>query len=142
LALRVYADASLLVGLIVSDRFSDRGREFIARERPTLLVSDFSAAEFASVLARRVRTRELAADAARRAFTAFDSWSTSRSRRVELDSSDVARAEGFLRRLDLNLRTPDAINIALAGRHAAALATFDVRMAEAARALGVDVASA
>jgi uncharacterized protein len=140
--LRVYADASLLVGLIVSDKFSDRGREFVARERPTLLVSDFGAAEFASVLARRVRTRELAAEAARQAFTAFDAWSTSRSRRVELGPSDVARAEGFLRRLDLNLRTPDAINIALAEHHSAALATFDIRMADAARALGVEVIAA
>ncbi|HEY1750167.1 MAG TPA: type II toxin-antitoxin system VapC family toxin [Caulobacteraceae bacterium] len=140
--MRVYADASLLVGLFVSDKFRSRGREFIARARPTLLVSDFAAAEFASVLARRVRTRELAAEAARRALAAFDAWSTSRSRRIELTSSDVARADSFLRRLDLNLRTPDALNIAIAERFNAALGTFDVRMADAARAVGLEVAPA
>jgi predicted nucleic acid-binding protein len=140
--LKVYADASLLVGLIVSDEFTNRARGFIARERPTVLVSDFGAAEFASVLARRVRTRELTAGRARQAFAAFDAWSTSRSRRVELASIDVGRAESFLRRLDLNLRAPDAINIAMAERLDAVLATFDTRMAEAARTLGLEVADA
>jgi predicted nucleic acid-binding protein len=44
-----------------------------------------------------------------------------------------------LRRLDLTLRTPDALNIAIAQRAGAAMATFDARMAEAAQALGLDV---
>ena len=140
--MRVYADASVLVGLFVDDRFTDRGRTFISRHRPTLVVSDFGAAELASVLARRVRMGELTVARARRAFAAFDAWSTMRGRRLELASADVGRAEGFLRRLDLNLRAPDAINICIAQRHGAALATFDVRMADAARALGLEVADA
>jgi predicted nucleic acid-binding protein len=47
------------------------------------------------------------------------------------------RRQVMLRRLDLNLRTPDAIHIAIAQRLGAELATFDVRMAESAEALGV-----
>jgi hypothetical protein len=39
------------------------------------------------------------------------------------------------------LRTPDAINIAIAQRLDAALATFDAKMAFSARALGIELAA-
>lgn len=48
-------------------------------------------------------------------------------------------AQALLRRLDLPLRTPDALNIAMAQRVEAALATFDIQMARAARTLGLHV---
>jgi predicted nucleic acid-binding protein len=44
-------------------------------------------------------------------------------------------------RLDLTLRTPDAIHIAIARRLDATLVTFDQRMATNARALGMAVAT-
>jgi predicted nucleic acid-binding protein len=56
---------------------------------------------------------------------------------VQTTASDIASAAAFIRRLDLNLRAPDAINIAIADRVGAALATFDERMAASARALKV-----
>ena len=63
-------------------------------------------------------------------------------RREQTQPSDIASAEAYLRRLDLNLRTPDALNIAIAQRVGATLVTFDLRMAEAARTLGTAVAPA
>lgn len=138
----VYADASLLVAVIVPDAFSARARSFVDGQRPTLLISDFGAAEFASALARRVRTRELTADQANEAFATFDAWAAFRGPRLEVTTTDVVRAESFIRRLDLNLRTPDALHIAIAQRHGAALATFDGRMADAAKALGLEIAPA
>jgi predicted nucleic acid-binding protein len=140
--LNTYADASVVVALFVPDVFNERASRFVNERRPTVVLSDFAAAEFASVLARRVRTRELTADVARGAFTAFDAWAAIRGARLETSAADVAAAEGFLRRLELNLRTPDALNIAIARRHNAALATFDVRIADAAQALGLEVAPA
>ncbi len=61
--------------------------------------------------------------------------------RVEISAGDVAVATAFLRRLDLPLRTPDALHIAIAGRIGATLVTFDQRMAISARALGMAVAT-
>jgi predicted nucleic acid-binding protein len=141
LALNAYADASLLVALFIPDVFCERADRFMREGRPIVLVSDFAAAEFASAVAKRVRTREIRIDEARQAFLAFDAWAQFRGARLETTTSDVAMAESFLRRLDLNLRAPDAINIAITQRHGAALATFDVRMAEAARGLGLQVAA-
>jgi predicted nucleic acid-binding protein len=56
-----------------------------------------------------------------------------------MDSSDFAGAEGLVRRLDLTLRTPDALHIAIARRAGAALVTFDKAMATVAGALGLSV---
>ena len=64
------------------------------------------------------------------------------TRRVQTKAADVRAAEAFLRRLDLNRRAPDALNIAIAQRAGAALATFDGKMAAAARKLGTAVVAA
>ena len=72
--MRVYPDASVLVALFTYDRFTARARAYLTTEIPTLVVSDFAAAEFASAVSRRVRTNDLTPDEGRIAFTSFDSW--------------------------------------------------------------------
>jgi predicted nucleic acid-binding protein len=57
-------------------------------------------------------------------------------------TADIRAAKVFLRRLDLTLRTADALNIAIAQRIRAALVTFDERMAANARVLGIHVVAA
>jgi predicted nucleic acid-binding protein len=137
----VYFDASIIVSLFLDDAFAARAEAFLRIELPVPLVSDFAAAEFASALGVRVRMDTISADAARRAFADFDSWRVS-TWRIETTTADVALAEAWLRRLDLGLRTPDALNIALARRAGGILATFDLRMAEAAKRLDMQVAAA
>ena len=60
--------------------------------------------------------------------------------RIEATPGDVQAADAMLRRLNLTLRTPEAINIAIAQRLDAELARFDKRLAESARALKVALA--
>jgi uncharacterized protein len=107
-----------------------------------LIVSDFAAAEFASVIARRVRVREITEPIARAAFATLDAWMARATERADTTTADVVVAAGALRRLDLPLRTADALNIAIARRISATLMTFDEKMAASARALGLDVAPA
>ena len=137
----VYLDASVLVALFTNDPLTARADAFLRGETPMLIVSDFAAAEFASAIARRVRTGDLTADDARAGFANFDAWTARATRRETTSPADVAAAEAFLRRLDLTLRTPDAINIAIAQRAGAALLTFDDKMAASARSLGTGVAT-
>ncbi len=59
-----------------------------------------------------------------------------------MTNADVKRADAVMRRLDLTLRTPDALHIAIAERIGATMATFDDKMAAAARILGLAVAAA
>jgi predicted nucleic acid-binding protein len=48
----------------------------------------------------------------------------------------------MLRRLNLRLRAPDAVHLAMAERLGAKIATFDKQMANAANRLGISVAKA
>ena len=77
---------------------------------------------------------------ARAALATFDAWTARVATRVELISADIAAATAYLRRLDLTLRTPDALHIALAQRLGGELLTFDAKMATSARTLGARVA--
>ena len=139
----IYLDTSVVVALfITSDPFTERARGHMAGNPDSVIVSDFAAAEFASVVGRLTRMRRLTADDATAIFSDFDAWKARTALLVETTTSDIAVAASVLRRLDLNLRTPDAINVAIADRLGATLATFDEKMASAGRALGVQVASA
>ena len=135
----LYLDASVLVALLTNDALTPRADAFMRNNTPVLIISDFAATEFASAIARRVRTSEITANEARAGFSAFDVWVGRATRREQINSTDITVAEAFLRRLDLNLRTADAINIAIAQRAAAALFTFDEKMASSARLLGTPV---
>jgi predicted nucleic acid-binding protein len=69
---KVYLDASVLVALFTNDPFTGKADEFLRHKRPALTVSDFAKAEFASAIARGVRTNELTTEEARMAFSAVD----------------------------------------------------------------------
>ena len=138
----IYLDASVLVALLMVDAFMARADAFFRENTPVLIVSDFAATEFASAVARRVRTGDITADEARSGFSAFDTWTARATLREETMSAESRTAEMFLRRLDLTLRTADALNIAIAQQIRAALVTFDQRMAANARMLGIPVVAA
>lgn len=132
----VYFDASVLISLFTNDAFSVRADQAFRGRGIIPFVGDFAAAEFASAISRQVRMRLLTSDDAREASSRFDAWMADGISRVETTPADIRAAEAILRRLDLTLRTPDAIHIAIAQRVGAELATFDARMAECAKLLG------
>ena len=138
----LYLDASVVVALLTLDPHSLRAEILVERQGRDLVLSDFAAAEFASVMARRVRERLLTGDEADAACAALDRWAASEAAPLDTTGSDIRRAGVFLRRRDLNLRTQDAVHIALAERRGATLATFDAGMARAARTLGIAVVTA
>jgi predicted nucleic acid-binding protein len=135
----VHLDASVLVPLFAIDSLNSRAEKALRSLQNELIVSDLSAAEFSSVIARRVRTRDLRAEEARTAFLNFDIWCNRYSRLVNIERIDFSQAIGLMRRLELSLRTPDALHIAIAQRIGGTLLTFDKRMASAARVLGIDL---
>ena len=135
----VYLDASILVSFFVTDSMSQRADALVRGVSAPLVVSDFATAEFASALGRRVRMGRIGRDDARGTLVDLDAWISRAANAVGVEAADIARAATFLRRLDMNLRTPDAIHIATAQRLDAELATFDERMADNARALGARV---
>ena len=134
----VVLDASVLVALFVRDAHTEAALEIVEGHADTLLVSDFAAAEFASALAGRLRMDLLSEDEVRAALADFDAWSAAQGA-CSLEGDDIAFAASALRRLDLTLRTPDALHIGIAHRLSATLATFDQKMHASAEKLGVTV---
>jgi len=137
----VYLDASVLVALFTDDPFTERAYLALESVPALLFVSDLAAAEFSSTIARQVRMKRVSTSDAHAAFSTFDEWTSRASQRVQMTGGDVTRADAFLRRLDLPLRAPDAIHIAISQRVADSLLTFDKRMAASARSLGTRLAA-
>jgi predicted nucleic acid-binding protein len=140
--LSIHLDTSAIVPLFVNDAFTARMRKFLVVNREELVISDFAAAEFVSAIGIRVRSGDLSIAEAKAAFANFDNWTGLAVVRLEIDSSDIAVATTMLRRLDLRLRAPDAVHLAMAERLGAKIATFDKQMANAANRLGISVAKA
>jgi uncharacterized protein len=140
--LKVYLDASVLVALLTADALTARAEALMQAKTFTAVVSDFAVAEVVSAVARRVRTKAITRTAARGVFSNVDNWVIQFAEPAQTTAADVRRADAAMRRLDLNLRTPDALHIAIAERLGAEMATFDGRMAAAARVLGLSVTTA
>jgi len=134
-----YPDANVLVALLTPDPLSERAEAFLSNGAQGFIVSDFGAAEFVSVVGRRIRTLEITLADGRMALSNLDGWLARAAQRVEISAADVATADTYLRRLDLTLLTPDALHIAIAARISATLVTFDRAMAVSARVLGMAV---
>jgi hypothetical protein len=135
----VYLDVSAIVPLFLVDPLNARGDKVVRSLRDDLIVSDFSVAEFSSVVARRVRTRDLRPAEARTAFSNFDARCARHAQIIEINRTDILGAISLMRRLDLSVRTPDAIHIAVVQRIGGDLLTFGRTMATVARKLGVRV---
>lgn len=135
-----YLDTSVIAAFFVRDALSAQADALLLSNPWHLVISDFAAAEFASAVSRRVRMGDLPVDLARRRIADFDAWTSNVATKVEVLPADIAAADSHLRRLDLSLRTPDAIHVAVAHRLAATLLTLDRRMSSDAGLLGVPVA--
>jgi predicted nucleic acid-binding protein len=137
--LSLYLDASVLIPLFVAETRSNDAHG--ALKGHELIISDLAAAEFSAAIARRARMGDLTTAEAASVYATFDVWAARAASSARLESGDMAVTTILVRRLELSLRMPDAANIAVAQRLAAKMFTFDVKMAVAAAAVGLDVIS-
>lgn len=133
----VYVDANILISALSLDALSSRAEASLRGLGERVIVSDFAGAEFASVIAKRVRMRDLSLNEGKQALAAFDDWVAGRAEPAETTPQDIAACAGYLRRLDLPLRTPEALHIALTSRLGATLLSLDKQMLASAKKLGV-----
>lgn len=133
----LYLDASALLPLFIEEARTGQAHDSLRGN--VLIISDFAIAEFSSGVARRTRAGEIKGSDAASVFAALDAWTLKTTRRETLTAGDVNVAISLVRRVELGLRAPDAVNIAIAQRCAATLLTFDEKMARSARSLGMTV---
>jgi len=135
----LYCDTSALVKLYVKERGSDEFNALVAG-RDDVLVSELTVTEIVSALARRSRQGTVPGEVVGRVqHVVVGRLDDGTYRRVELTAAIHRRAEHFLLNLtDIPLRAADALHLALAtSAQAASLASFDTRLATAARAIGL-----
>ena len=134
-----YLDTNVMVALLLQDAHSSRADAWLIRAKPTLLASDLCTVEVAAVISRRVRMKQLTAETANLALGRFDDWLSRSVEIVRWTPEQMATAGHIVRDFSSKLTAPDAIHLAIARHSGATLATFDDRLAEAARRHGVPV---
>jgi uncharacterized protein len=118
----LYFDTSFLAPLIFPEATSDKVAAFIRRlPAEELAVSHWTRVEFSSLIAREVRMGELDVRAAIRADDRFESM-VEESFSVLLPSADdFGLAKRYLRQFETGLRAGDALHLAIARNHRAAV---------------------
>ncbi len=132
-----YLDASVLIPRIVIEPATPGVDRFINGWAGVLAMSEFTAVEVASGIARLLRMGLLQRADAESRLQDFDAWRAATSVHVDLHEPDMRRAGALVRRFDLKLRAPDALHLATCERLGMTLVTLDRRLAAAADALGV-----
>ncbi|MBU2806342.1 type II toxin-antitoxin system VapC family toxin [Acidithiobacillus ferridurans] len=132
----VYLDTSFIAPFFISEDTSDAVENHLRHIDGTLVISDWTRVEFASLLARWVQIKELnvaQADAIREVFDAallssFEIW--------VISSSDCAVAIQLLRDPATGLRAGDALHLGVThNHHRPHLLSLDQGMVKAARTL-------
>lgn len=135
-----YLDTSVLVPMLVEDALTPCVDLLFEQHDPECVISDFGRAEFVSAVAKKLRNKDVTRETANSAFYRFDLWVQLTAPAIAYAGGhDIFEAEKLIRRLDVNLRTPDAIHIAVAIRFGVSLASFDKKLVIAARSLGVPI---
>lgn len=135
----IYVDTSLLLAVYTPEAQSERANR-ILESASFILISDLTVAEFYVGLARKVKLKVLSPRQAEAAGAAFESHlAEGLLHRTALHSRHSEAAGQLAIKSALMLRTLDALHLAVAIGLDVRLATFDTRLADAAREFGVEV---
>jgi len=134
-----YLDTSVVVALLQRDTHSISADAWLSRSNPTMLISDFCAIEFSAVISRRVRMKSSTPETANAILRDFDRWLLRSARLVQCRPEQISAAGQIVRDFATKLNAPDAIHLAMTRHLGSTLATFDERLADAARLHGVPV---
>lgn len=137
-----YLDTSVLVAALTNEIATARVQRWLGEQRPDeLAISEWVATEFSSALSIKLRSGEIDADERAAALAAFVRLSSESLPSLSISTAQFRAAARFADQHKLGLRAGDALHLAIAADHGAAIATLDKRMAQAAVALGVSAKS-
>jgi predicted nucleic acid-binding protein len=123
----------------VADAHTKRAVAWYSDANGTLIISDLANLEVSAVVLRDLRRGRFAQEAAENALLDFDAMRAN-CERLSHAASDFLLAERLVRDFSTKLAAADALHLASAKNAGATLATFDARLAEAARGQGIALA--
>jgi predicted nucleic acid-binding protein len=135
----VYFDTSFIAPLIIPEAASAQIEAFVRQLFPgTLAVSHWTRVEFASLVARRVRMRELAKQQASRAMSTFEQLISDSFKVITPSTGDFETAVALLQDDRAGLCAGDALHLAIAlNNNAKTLYTLDKVLPRVAKGHGV-----
>ena len=134
-----YMDTSYLVPYYLPEANSEMVEKKLLRlPVGSLVISPLVRAEFASLLSRKCRAKEMGEADARRTMTAFNRHMEAGSlRMVSILTRDFQQATEWIMAMKHALRAPDALHLAVAARQDATFWTLDRGLAKAAKWIGL-----
>ena len=118
----LYFDTSLLVPLIIPEATSGKVAAFVRRlPAEEFTVSHWTRVEFSSLIAREVRIGGLDAQAAARADARFEAMVDESLTVLLPNADDFGLAKRYLGQFETGLRAGDALHLAVANNHRAAV---------------------
>jgi len=134
-----YLDSSVVVAYYVPEPSSERVQAFYG-SGVALAISELVELEVIAALSLRVRIGDLDRSQARQMVRLFsEHMDAGLYARVHLEVTHYRWAREAISRLDLPLKSPDALHLAVAQRERLRLLTADRQLARNAEALGVRV---
>jgi len=133
----LYLDTSVLVAYYCPEPLSDAvEKEMLKVSNPG--ISALTEVEFVSAIGRKLREKTLSGEDANRLLNKFQAHlNESLYKRFLIDNKHYRLAFNWLSRLDIPMRTLDALHLAVVAESNLKLVTADKQLSRAARKLGV-----
>ena len=135
----VYIDTSILVAYYCPEKISDQvEKTLVETSRPA--ISQLTEVELTSALARKIRERALSKEDGKAVLSIFRSHIDERSFvYLPIQPKHFSTAMNWIAEFNTPLRTLDALHLAITAQNKAPLLTADIKFAESATTLGVEV---
>ena len=132
-----YVDTSVVVAYYCPEPLSSKAQR-VLQEQSELAISSLVEVEFASAMARKVRTREMRLTDAQRVLVVFQAHlDQGIFTRLPIERQHFAKALEWLASFRIPLRTLDALHVALAAIEGAPMITADAALARTCAKVGV-----
>jgi predicted nucleic acid-binding protein len=138
--LKIYLDTSFLVALWSNEPMTFAAQKWISGQpAENLSISRWCITEFSAAMAGKLQTGSITELERAEALAAFGNAVRRSFSVLDVDQHAFQRAAIFVNQANLQVRSGDALHLAIAAGESLPILTFDLRMQAAAKALGIGV---
>ncbi len=135
----IYIDTSILVAYYCPEKISDQVEKILV-ETSHPAISQLTEVELTSALARKIRENALSQEDGKAVLSIFRTHIDEKSYAyLPIQPKHFSTAMNWIADFNTPLRTLDALHLAIAAQNKAPLLTADIKFAESAKTLGVEV---